>query len=165
MATLTAMPAFAQEGGKGLPQFDTSLFPEQIFWLIVTFAFLYIMMAFVALPGVTKTQDRRAQTIAEEMNAARVANDAAQKAAADMEKTLADARSRASHHVNDMLASLADETLEEKTAKDHQLKNHLNAAESNIALARETALRKLHGEIAPLADAIVSAVCCKGERT
>ena len=87
LSLLLALPARAEEAG--LPQLDTSLFAEQIFWLAVSFGVLYLLMSSVALPRVAKTKDNRKHVIAGELEAARVANEAARQAVAQVEKSLA----------------------------------------------------------------------------
>ncbi len=63
-AAETAEAAVDTGGGGALPQFDPSSFPGQIFWLAVTFGFLYWMMASVILPRIggviEERRDRRA---------------------------------------------------------------------------------------------------------
>lgn len=56
---LTAPAAAAEEGSGGLPQFDATWFPSQLFWLAVTFAVLYVFFARTALPRIEQTLRNR----------------------------------------------------------------------------------------------------------
>lgn len=47
-----APAALANEGGSGLPQFNSEWFASQIFWLAVTFVILYVFFGRYALPRV-----------------------------------------------------------------------------------------------------------------
>ena len=47
----------------GLPQFDITTVPSQIFWLAVTFAVLYLIFAFRVLPDISSVLERRKETI------------------------------------------------------------------------------------------------------
>ena len=51
MNTTTEQPA-SHEGSGGFPPFDTTTFPSQIFWLVVTFAFLFVVVWRVAGPRI-----------------------------------------------------------------------------------------------------------------
>ena len=52
-AALIGAPVAAQ--AAGMPQFDLTRFPTQIFWLVVCFAVLYALMANLVLPRIGKT--------------------------------------------------------------------------------------------------------------
>ena len=52
MNATTEHPA-PKEGSGGFPPFDTSTFPSQIFWLVVTFAFLFVVVWRVAGPRIS----------------------------------------------------------------------------------------------------------------
>ncbi len=159
IVTLSSLPAWAEESAdKGLPQFDTSLFPEQLFWLAVTFGALYLLMSKIALPRVSETQSKRRQIIASEIEAARAASDAAKAAAAVAEKSLAEARAKAQASVSEMMAQIAEETAKAQVAQDHTLQRHLHSAEEKIAVARQAGLNAIHSTVTELATVIVDKV-------
>ena len=135
---LLALPARAEEAG--LPQLDTSLFAEQIFWLALSFGVLYLLMSVVALPRVAKTKDHRKQVIADELEAARIASDAARQAVAQVEKSLIAARAEAQAHVSEMIAKVKEEAAERRAAQERELMRHLHSAEADISVTRESAL-------------------------
>ena len=56
-----------------LPQLDATMYPEQLFWLAVSFVTLYILMTFIALPGVRNTQEKRHAMLAADLAAAAAA--------------------------------------------------------------------------------------------
>jgi F-type H+-transporting ATPase subunit b len=51
----------------GLPQFDPTWFASQVFWLIISFAILYVIFAKKTLPAISATIDRRRQQIDSDM--------------------------------------------------------------------------------------------------
>jgi len=156
VAAFTAQSAWANEGG--LPQFDTTLFPEQLFWLVISFGVLYVLMSRVALPRVVTTKENRKHIISTEIEAAEAASDSAKAAVIAVEKALAAARARAHEHVNGMMVELAAEMLTHQTAQERELKRRLHAAEADIAVTREAALKKVRDSAADLAAAIVSSI-------
>lgn len=78
-----------------MPQFDITTFPSQIFWLVVSFAVLYAIMATLVLPRIGSTVEARERKIQADLDAAQQANDAARTTAAAQDKALAEARGRA----------------------------------------------------------------------
>ena len=60
-ATTETTEAPKQEGG--FPPFDTTTFPTQFFWLVVTFAFLFTVMWRLAGPKINKAITNRRGTI------------------------------------------------------------------------------------------------------
>jgi F-type H+-transporting ATPase subunit b len=160
-AALVALPLWAAESGEvkpGLPQLDTSLFPEQLFWLAVSFVTLYLLMVFVALPGVRRTQDKRQTTIAAELAAATKANEQAKATIAQYEKTLADARAKAHATVNEIKAQAAKLAANKQTAQQKELAARLHEAEAKIRKARDEAIRDAQKNAADLANTIVEKI-------
>ena len=159
---LSSVPVWAEEaesGDKGgLPQFDPTLFPEQIFWLVISFALLYVLMAYVALPRVAKTQTNRKRVIAGEIESARAANEAAKASLVLVEKSLSEARDKAHEGVNTMLASVAEESYERRATQEKDLLRKLHRVEADIATSRTAALEKIRECATDLASAIVGKI-------
>jgi F-type H+-transporting ATPase subunit b len=159
LPVLLSMPAMAEEGEKGgLPQLDTSLFPEQLFWLAVSFTLLYVLMSGVALPRVAKTQTNRKSVIASELQAAKTANESANATVAKVEKSLAEARAKAQATMSEMVAKVTEESTLRQTAQERELARHLHAAEEGIAVVREAALASVRSSAKDLAAVVVDKV-------
>ncbi len=158
---LQTLPALAEEGGAakaGLPQLDVSLFPEQLFWLAISFALLYVMMRYVALPGVQRAQDNRKQIIDAALTAAKAANEQARDMGHQADKALAEARAKANATIGDIKTQASKLASDEQTAQSKILGGRMRDAESNIASARDAALKEIEGKAAELAAQIVENV-------
>lgn len=79
LCTLLTAPAAAAEGSGGLPQFDATWFPSQLFWLAVMFGVLHVFFARTALPRIEQTLRNRQFKIQDDTAQAEVL---AQRAAA-----------------------------------------------------------------------------------
>jgi len=156
LCALTSFTALADQ--DGLPQLDPSHFPSQLFWLALSFAVLYALMAFVALPAVQRTQEQRAETIERELAAAQAANEAARATMAQYDKALADARAAAQATVSGMAAQAARESAAKQAAQQQQLAKRLAEAEAKITATRDAAVRDVKNAAADLAGAIVAKV-------
>ncbi len=74
LTLVLALPAFAEgeahEGGGGLPQFDPTSWPSQIFWLAVFFVILYFAFGKSIIPALGTTIETRTSYIADHVKKA-----------------------------------------------------------------------------------------------
>ena len=99
MTLLLAVTAEAAEEAaksEGLPQLNPDHFTPQLFWLAVTFLILLFVMQKIALPRVGEVIEERRDRIKRDIDAATRLKIETDRALADYEKALADARSNAS---------------------------------------------------------------------
>lgn len=148
----TAVPA---EHAVGLPQMDTSTFPSQWFWLLVTFALLMIVLRNVALPGIAGGIANRKTRIDGDLGAAEGARKDAQDALAAYEKALADARSRALQLADENRKRLIAELDKTKAAADAEAQRMTADAEARIAAGRAKAASGVRAAAADAAASIV----------
>ncbi len=177
MILLAAADA-AHEASGGLPQlnvlFDGS-FTNQIIWLALTFAFLYIVLSQVVLPRLGSVLTEREEAIAADHDRARNAHREAEKIKAAYEDNLAKARAEAQASVGEARAAAAKSLADAQARLDQDLAKLSADAEKRIkaavadamtdigAVASEVAAdlyTKLTGEDAK-ADAVRKAVDAK----
>src|SRR6185437_15129539 len=139
-AALLASPLRAEEGD--LPQLNPAHFPEQLFWLAVSFGLLYFMMSVFALPAVKKTQDRRADTIKSELATAEKANETVKALMAEYEKALSDARAEAQAIIGEVSTQAAKEAAARQAEQDQKIAQRLAEAEAKITAARDAAVNE-----------------------
>jgi len=156
-ASEVAEEAGGEQGG-GLPQLDTTLFPAQLFWLAISFAVLYVLMAKLALPGVKKVQDKRQDVLKAELSAASYANEQARTMVAQYERALTEARTKAQATINDMMAKAAAESAARQAAQQQDLAVRLQDAEAKIRSVRDSAMKDVQGAAAELAHGIVEKI-------
>lgn len=132
---------------EGLPQLNPHFFTPQLFWLAVTFVALLFIMSKIALPRVADVIEERRDRIKRDLDAASRLKDETDKALADYEKALADARANASGIAKETREKLAAETEAERHRVDAQIAAKLKEADSRIAATKSKALSAI-GEIA-----------------
>jgi F-type H+-transporting ATPase subunit b len=131
----------------GLPQLNPHTFEAQLFWLVVTFLALFFVMSKIALPRVGEVIEERRDRIKRDLDAAARLKDETDKALADYEKALADARSNASGIAKETREKLAAETEAERHRVDEQIAVKLRDADTRISASKTKALSAI-GDIA-----------------
>lgn len=123
-----------------MPQLDFTTYLPQLFWLAVTFAFLYIVMARSALPRVGQILEERQNRIDNDLEQAEGFRTESEKLEADYEKLTADAKAKAVAHLQEERAKVEARLSERQADMTAQLEGRLAEAEGKIADARKKAL-------------------------
>lgn len=145
----------AAEAG-GLPQLNPNYFSPQLFWLALTFLALLFAMSKIALPRVGEVISERADRIQRDIDAAARLKAETDKALADYEKALADARSNASGIAKEMREKLAAETDAEKARAEASVNAKLQEAEKRITQTKTKALSAVNDIASDTARAVVA---------
>ena len=151
----------------GLPQLDTHTFAGQIFWLIVTFLFLFLIISRIAAPKIGGVLADRAGRIKGDIDKAAEAKRKSEEALANYERALSEARARALKIGDDMRKASQAEADAKSAAEAQRVAADTAKAEARIAGMRKTAManvaslasdvageivNKLTGETAPVSE-------------
>ena len=136
-ATTETTEAAHQEGG--FPPFDTTTFPSQLFWLVVTFAFLFTIIWKVAGPKINGAITNRRGTINAAIAEAGRARADAEAAQAKYEMALTKARTNANALAEETRSSLNGEIAKAKADADAEAAKAMAAADARINATREAA--------------------------
>jgi F-type H+-transporting ATPase subunit b len=123
----------------GFPPFDTTTFPSQLFWLAITFAFLFTVLWRVAGPRINGAITNRRGVINGAIAEAGKARGDAEAAQAAYEIALAGARARANAMAEETRQKLNGEIAKAKAEADARAHDAMAAADARIAGTRETA--------------------------
>lgn len=161
--------AFAQTGGElnsevgiagedhapGFPPFDSSTFPSQILWLVISFGLFYLFLSRVAMPRIGSILEIRRDRIAQDLDQAARMKDEADAAVAAYEQELAEARSTA-HGIGEKARDVAKAEAEaERKRIEADLDVKLQEAEARIGSIRDDAMRDVGAIAEETATAIV----------
>lgn len=139
----------------GLPQMCTDTFPSQIFWLVITFVFLYVMMSRVTLPKIGRVIEERRDRVADDLGKADDLKKQSETAIHDYEQALADARAKAHVLAQETRDTLAGEAEERKAALEAELDKKLEVASERIAETKTAALSSIREVASDTAAAVV----------
>lgn len=151
----TATQAPSAPAKETFPPFDSTNFSSLLIWLALTFGLLYWLMSRVALPRVEGILHARAGAINSDLGVAGAKRKEADQAAADYQKTLADARANAQALAQETYARLAAETDAKRHALEADLAGKLSAAEAQIEATKAKAMGNVEQIAKETASAIV----------
>lgn len=134
-----------------LEQIDTFL--GQIFWLAITFGFLYVVLWKAALPRVSTILQERQERIDEDLRKAEEFKREADEAIEAYEKLVADARSDAQAVLRDANARLAADAAARQDALTARIKADVAEAETRIEKARAEAIDNIQSVAVEVAQA------------
>ena len=165
VAEMAETAGHAAEGAEngGMPQLDFSTFPNQIFWLLVTLAVVYLILSRMALPRISSVLAERQGTITNDLGAAEELKLKAQEAEAAYNKALADARSEAQRIAAEAKAEIQAD-LDKAIAKaDAEIAAKSAEAAKAIAAIREGAMDSVKEVAADVAKDLITALGGKAE--
>lgn len=129
----------AKHEAAGFPPFKTETFPSQLFWLAITFGFLFTVLWRAAGPKINAAITNRRNAINGAIGEATKARAEAEAAQAGYETALAGARARGNALAEETRQTLNAEIAKAKAEADAQAHDAMAAAEARIASTRETA--------------------------
>ena len=116
-----------------MPQLNPEFFVSQLFWLVVTFSFLFIFLWRISLPRIGNVLEKRERKISEDLTAAKELQIEAEKIQETIESQLKQARADSS----DMIKSSSLSFQEKVQAELNKLDNELDAKIEQSAQAIE----------------------------
>lgn len=136
-------PVDIPEAKSGMPQLDTEWFASQIFWFILTFAFLYLLLSRSILPRIHTVMESRQNKITHDIDRAEQLRNEAEDARETYERALRESRAKAQSLIAES-AALMDKSSNARHAEmDKKIEKQLADAEAGIASAKSDALAKL----------------------
>jgi len=156
-AGLSLCPAIAM-AASSMPQMDFSnpLTTSQVVWMAIILVALYLLLARWGLPEMGKILEHRAATIEADLTAARAAKAEADKAVAELNKTMKAARAAAQAQIAAAVAEAKAKALADSQALAAKLAAQLEDSETQITAARTAALAAIKPVAADAATEILA---------
>lgn len=151
----TAEPA---EHPHSFPPFDTANFASTLIWLAISFGLLFYLMSRVALPRVEGILKTRADKIAADLRDAHVAREKSEKAAAEHDRMIAEAKAKAQALAQKTQASVNADTDTRRQALEAELNTKLGSAEQQIVETKTKAMANVDAIAADAAAAIIERI-------
>ena len=115
-----------------MPQFETAFYIGQIFWMLISFGFLYVMMTFLICPMIEEVLDARRAQVAENLNAAEKANSAAESLHKRYEAFMQNAETEKNEKIQTAYAEISRVAQQAENAEDRLLRRKVRQTEHKI---------------------------------
>ena len=141
----------AESGGGGLPQFDPTSWPSQIFWLAVFFIVLYLVFAKSVLPTLGQTIENRTHYIADNLKKAEHLSTEAEALRAEIQKAMSAAAQTASTFVTEAETETKSKLTGALSAFRERYETQIASTERSIETEKQSAVNDMEHVIASLA--------------
>ena len=141
----------------GLPQFNTSTFASQIFWLAVMFIVLYFYFAKAALPKISSTIEQRRATVRGDLEQAEKLSADIDQTRADYEDAIKKAHEEARTAITDVETHLRKQAELQASEFNEKSMDSVAAMEAQAEEAKE----KIRNELDEVAKTITSDIVAK----
>jgi F-type H+-transporting ATPase subunit b len=126
-----------------MPQLDPTFYASQLFWLLISFAILFLLMWKVALPRVSDILTTRQNRIDQDLERAAGLKEEADEVMTAYEAELAGSRSKALEALKAVQNKAAEDAAKQSAALETSLAAELNEAEKRIGESRTAALANI----------------------
>ena len=135
--------AFAAESG-GMPQLNPEFWVSQIFWLILTFGFMYVVLSKLILPKISNNLESRKSQILENIEAAEKQREDSESKLKEYDEIIIKSKVEA----NSVFNQARDKAIKDITAKreilDKQIDSEIAETEKEIQSLRKSAPEKIN---------------------
>lgn len=131
---------------------------SQIFWMLLTFGFVFFVIGLGMVPKVQSTVDARGKKIADDLATAKAASERADAIEADYRVRTNESRAQAQKLIvqaKDQAAKASEQRLREADAK---IGETIAAAEARIAAASSNAMAEIESVVADVAQQMVAKI-------
>ncbi len=139
-----------------MPQLNPEFFATQVFWLVITFAALYLLMSTIALPRIGAVLDERQRRIDENLTKAAALKAEADAAVKAYEKALTEAKAQAAVLLKQTTERLGKEAEERNRELGLRLHEQIKAGEGRIAEAKAQAMSSVRDVAIEVATSTIS---------
>ena len=134
---------FAAENG-GMPQLDPEFWISQIFWLTITFGFLYLVLSKFILPKISSNLELRKSQIQENIEAAEKKRESSEAKLKEYEEIIFKSKLEAKNIFKDVREKVIKDINSKKEILDKQINDEINDAEKEIETLKNVAAEKIN---------------------
>ena len=134
---------FAAES-EGMPQLNPEFWISQIFWLIITFGFLYILLSKLILPKISLNLELRKSQIQENIEAAEKQRESSEAKLKEYENIISKSKLEANNILKEARENVLKEINAKKKTLDKQVDEEIKKVEQEINLLKKGASEKIN---------------------
>ena len=141
-----------------MPQLNPEFFISQLFWLVITFSFLFIFLWRISLPRIGKVLEKRQNKINNDLINARELQEEAEKIQIKINEQLRNARNSTSESIKKTFINLQESTNEKLKKIDQQLDKKINDSSDIIQKNKNDSLKNINSQIEDITRITLSKV-------
>ena len=117
---------------SGMPQLNPEFWFSQIFWLIITFGFLFIVLSKLILPKISANLETRKSEILENISAAEKQREASENKIKEYEKIILDSKNEAKNYFNKARGQILKDIDKKRETLKNEINEEIKKAEEEI---------------------------------
>ena len=134
---------FAAESG-GMPQLNPEFWVSQIFWLTLTFGFLYLVLSKLILPKISANLESRKSQISDNIEAADKQREESESKLKEYDEIISKSKNEAKNIYNQAREKALKDIIAKRDVLDKQIENEIKKAEDEISQLRKDAPTKIN---------------------
>lgn len=139
-----------------MPQFDVSFYLSQIFWMLISFGFLYLMMSHLICPMIDEVLSERARLIQDDLDAAERINHQAEKLIQRHQAFMASAEQEKAVRIQEAYTRIQKEATAAENKNERALQRKVRSVETRIESADATLRQQSEAISNQIADELSS---------
>ena len=141
-----------------MPQLNPEFFVSQLFWLVVTFSFLFVFLWRVSLPRIGNVLEKRERKISEDLSAAKELQAEASKIQETIENQIKQARADASEIIKSSSISFQDKAQAELNKLDKELETKIDESAKAIEKSKSELVSQIQEQVHEITKLTISKV-------
>ena len=130
-----------------MPQLNPEFFISQLFWLVISFAFLFIFLWRISLPRISSVLEKRANKINEDVKIAKQYQAETEEIQNNISNQLREAKSKTSDLIKSANENIQTHATSQLEKLDNSLNSKLDEASSIIEKNKTESLNKINEQI------------------
>ena len=141
-----------------MPQLNPEFFISQLFWLVISFAFLFIFLWRISLPRISSVLEKRASKINEDIKIAKQYQAEAEEIQNSIDNQLRETKLKTSDLIKSTNQNLRDHATKELEKLDTSLNIKLEEASHTIEKNKADSLNQINDQIYDITKLTISKI-------
>ncbi len=141
-----------------MPQLNPEFFASQLFWLVITFVFLFIFLWRISLPRINSVQTKRENKIKEDIKKAKQLQAEAEDIQEQINKQLDQAKSDSAELIKSAFIKLQDESSKKLEELDKNLSTKIDATYETIEKNKSESMSQIYEQINDITKLMISKI-------
>jgi len=141
-----------------MPQLNPEFFASQLFWLVITFVFLFIFLWRVSLPRINSVQTKRENKIKDDIKKAKQLQAEAEDIQEQINKQLDQAKSDSAELIKSAFVKLQDESSKKLEELDKSLSTKIDATYEAIEKNKNESMNQIYEQINDITKLMISKI-------